>query len=364
MSDLFYPLSLIQSLQTTKLDRSLTDPFEDGASSARRLWPAKTFRRRLELKHSPLTPQEWTCLDAFHTARDGRYDSFWFRDNVNRKGNFKVRFSETLTQPRDAALTRGLGLKLDETAATRDLVSVYEIAEAAGLFPLLWYDANRELYLEHNGQIATDPFVCDSSRSGFYSLPWNTHIEFTGLLTPYQAYSFKGTNQAQGVLPFTSLATGQPACTVFAFVRQTGSYANQVLFSFGSGAAGQLGLQWTVDNCYAPWYGTAGLIAPDHGCYNSEGEEWRSIALAWPASSNNYRLGVNGVCTDLTSSVARSYVQAPPNLGCAAGGAYAANPSHADTENFIGQILVFNVQLTAPQILALHNLLSHQYPNS
>ena len=93
MSDVLYPLGPVGSLDVKRFDRTVFDEFEDGSTTARRLWTAKTFKRRFEISHQNLTETEMRKLGAFLAARDGRYDAFWFRDNWNRGGNAKVRLA-------------------------------------------------------------------------------------------------------------------------------------------------------------------------------------------------------------------------------------------------------------------------------
>ena len=98
MSDVAYPIGFIQDLAISYVDRVIGDDFEDGATSTRRLWAASAFRRRIRIQHARLKPTEYRPLADFFRAR-GRYDSFWFRDNSERRtGNYKVRFAAPLEE--------------------------------------------------------------------------------------------------------------------------------------------------------------------------------------------------------------------------------------------------------------------------
>src|SRR6185295_10427091 len=105
MSDVFYPISGFKDIQVQYLDRTVKDEFEDGSESAMRLWPDKTFKRIFTCQHMPLSAQEFGYVKSFFSARSGQYDSFWFRDNVNRQGNAKVRLAKPLQIRRNGQIT-------------------------------------------------------------------------------------------------------------------------------------------------------------------------------------------------------------------------------------------------------------------
>src|SRR5690349_16698129 len=134
MSNVFYPLSLIERLKSTRFERSLVDAFEDGTTSARNTWPAQYFKRRFTVMHSPLTASEWRYLRSFYSQRTGRKDAFWFRDNVHREGNASVRFAGELVSQFDGAARR-VSFDLEEVGPIRALPEFDELATAAGFTP-------------------------------------------------------------------------------------------------------------------------------------------------------------------------------------------------------------------------------------
>ena len=125
MSDVLYPISMISKMAVTRRERTLLDEFEAGNVQARRLWAEKSFKRQFEVQHAPLTLEELRRLNAFHAQRSGMADSFWFRDNISRGGNAKVRFADAHGFAQQAG-ERAVRVRLDEVDVTRALVDADE----------------------------------------------------------------------------------------------------------------------------------------------------------------------------------------------------------------------------------------------
>ena len=118
MTNVLYPLGLIEQLKVTPSTRVLSDVFEDGSTNTRLLYPAQNFKRHFVLQHAPLTLDEYRFLRSFHSQRGGLYDAFWFRDNVNRAGNARVRFAKPLPEEHNGVLFN-TQTEMDEVAAIR-----------------------------------------------------------------------------------------------------------------------------------------------------------------------------------------------------------------------------------------------------
>lgn len=352
MSDVFYPLSLIEKLHSETFERTVVDPFEDGSSSSRRIWAAQYFKRRYTLTHAPLTAAEWRYLRSFYVQRNGQYDSFWFRDNVHREGNAKVRFASALPKDFQGAARR-LSFPMEEVAALRVLPENEELVTAAGSTPILWFDANRELYYEHAGSVyKPDAFAYDSVLA--FPAPWQggTSLPLGGTTSQYQHYAF--TNSQWGRTSSIAALTGaQPAATVFAIAKHGTVSSKQVVFGVGAmGAGGALGLAVSASNAYEPWIGgseTWGTATQSNGTNNT----WRSFGITWAASSNTANFYVNGAAA-LTEAETRNYSTGPLTLGAAVDGTLKCDGN-------VAHVMVFAAQLTHNQIKAVHNLLGYQY---
>src|SRR6185436_18930761 len=146
MSDVLYPLGKIESSEITLVDHTVVDAFEDGSSSSRRIWSASHFKRRIQIKHAPLSETDFRCLRSFFGARSGRYDPFWFRDNVHRTGNVRARLAENFPAKKSGSRVYELELKFEEVSPIRLLPDREDVFAAAGAYPIFWFDANRELF--------------------------------------------------------------------------------------------------------------------------------------------------------------------------------------------------------------------------
>jgi hypothetical protein len=358
MSDVFYPVGLVRSVRAQNFSRVLSDEFEAGNVNTRRLWSAQNLKRRLGVQHAPLTSEEFAWLKGFHAKRDGQYDYFWFRDNVNRGGNIKARYAGPLDHSKSNPNTFDVGFDLEEAAPVRqnpDILDIYEaIAAIPPLWsePLLWWDANREIYYEHLGVQYNTFDVYDHSGNG------NAGVWQAGNLIPnniygqWQDYFFNATQWAKTAGNFNISGT-QPACTIFLICKAASSAAQRVLFSVGTKGTGQtLGIQLTAANNFAPYIGGSEAWSTTIQA-NSPVSTYRSLAVVWSASSNTANMRVNAVALG-PESMTRSYVAGPASIG-------AASDGTAGYSGYVAQILVFNAALTTTQIKALHNLFAYQY---
>jgi hypothetical protein len=337
----------------------VADEFENGSTMTRLIWNAQHFKRKFEIAHGALTLAEYRYLRSFYSQRSGGYDGFWFRDNVNRKGNANVRFASSLADDHDGTLFNAQ-VTLEEIAAIRALPEWDEVATAAGYTPALWYDANREFYLSHAGTVLTDTSVYDSANQN-YGAPWQAGaLSLGGSAAQYQTYNFTGTNWARTASNISELAGAQPACTLFAIVKQSTTATKQVLFSIGAmGAGTALGIALAADNRYEPWLGGSETWTNARQ-NNSAADTYRSLALVWTGSSNSVTLYTNAASVG-TDSVTRSLTAGPAALGAAIDGTLKANAGASMTNNSLAHVLVFAGALTLAQIKAVHNLLGYQY---
>ena len=352
MSDVCYPISLIRQIDIQRLDRTLVDEFEDGSTNVRRYWGAQEFKRRLTVSHGHLTPNEFRYLRSFNAQRNGQYDSFWFRDNIHRGGNIKVRFASALPAPWSGG-AREIQLALDEVAPIRALPELEELATAAGNTPLLWYDANRAIYLSHLGTVTQDTaFWDEQARATGAALQAGT-MPLGNYLSQYQHYAFDGTAWGKTASNVATLAPTQPACSVFAIAKHGTTASKQVIFGVGAMGAGKaVGLAISASNNYEPWLGGSevwGTALQSNGTPDT----WRSFGITWAAASDVANFYVNGAAA-LTESETRSYTAGPISLGAAIDGTLK-------TTGNVAHILVFAAQLTFAQVKAVHNLLGYQY---
>jgi len=362
MSNLFYPVGLIQNLDIQQMDRTLVDAFENGTTSARSYWAANNFKRIFQITHAPLKPAEFKYLKSFYAQRSGQFDTFWFRDNIGRNGNASVRFSQALYHERHqqvVTLTKQY-VNLAEVAPIRALPEFDEVTAAAGSAPVIWYDANREYYLQHCGAVILDPLGQTLDVMGNYRATWQAGtINFgSSIFGQYQYYNFSGVEWAKTAANITQLAGTQPACTIFCIFKASVSAANQVLFSIGNNSTGgALGVALKSSNAIAAWLGGA-TYGPD---MSYTADTFMSAAIAWVGSSNEHSVYLNAAYQYNSSSYARSLVAGPLVLGAAPNGALIANPSNAMANCNLAHVLVFAGNLTLAQIKAVHNLLGYQY---
>lgn len=354
MSDVLYPIGLIATLRATVVDRTIKDEFESGNTMTRNLWAANSFKRRFDVLHNPLTYEEFKYLDDFYTERGGGKDYFWFRDNSNRRGNAKVRFAAPLPEDRGPAVYPGVQVQLEEIAPLRALPGVIAVKNAGGSSPLLWWDPNREIWYEHQGTIYKDVQTFDA-QGNLYPAVWQggTALNLAGTLTQWQDYQFATSEWAKTAINIGTLAPTQPAATVFAIAKCGTIASKQVLVGVGAmGAGNALGIAVAADNRFEPWIGGAETWTNARS-NNSPNNTWRSVAVTWPAASNNATLYVNAVSIG-TDGNTRNYVAGPATLGAAIDGTLksAAELSH---------VLIFSSALSLAQVKALHNLFVHQY---
>jgi hypothetical protein len=350
MSAVIYPLSLLQTLSVRKFAPVITDEFEAGAVSTRRQWAERQFKRMFDVSHSPLTPAEFRYLKSFVSARGGKYDSFWFRDNLNRDGNAQVRFAEDL---RVSSMGRMLNVQvsLEEIAPVRALPELEDVVTATGLAPALWYDPNREIYYSHAGTaISGESAAYDAT--GCYAAPWQAGALLLGGATEqHQYHTFSGASWA--LAPNLSLAGTQPACTIFVIARHAAVAAKQVLISTGAmGSGAALGIAIAADNYYEPWLGgseswTNARLA------NDPASTWRSLCVVWAASSNIVSLYAGGYLLAV-DTVERSLVAGPIALGAALDGTLKVTGD-------VAQALIFAGALSADGVRALHELFAYQH---
>lgn len=351
MSDVLYPIGALKAVAVSRQDRTLVDAFEDGTTTSRRFWAAQSFKRKVQLQHAPLTLQEFRYLRSFFSQRSGGYDYFWFRDNVNRGGNLKVRFTQPLPEQWDGG-ARPVAVELAEVGPIRALPEFDEIATAAGSAPLLWYDANREYYLTHAGTVLNDTSAYDVML--IQHPVWQAGTPPIGnLLGQYQQYTFTGAEWAKTAANLAGLSGSQPACTVFAIAKHGTIAARQVLFSVGAmGTSKAVGIEVNASNFYTPFLGgseTWAIAQQSNGTPNT----WRSFAVTWAAASNSATFYTNAASIGSESNT-RAYTAGPAALGAAIDGTLKAsgNVAHA---------LVFAGALTLAQVKAVHNLLGYQY---
>lgn len=351
MSNVIYPISLIREINIERMDRTLSDEFDDGSTNVRRYWDAQEFKRRLTLVHGHLTPQEFRYLRSFNSQREGRYDSFWFRDNIHRGGNMKVRFASPLPAPWSGG-ARQIQVSLEEVAPIRALPEFDELATAAGTTPFAWYDANRELYLSHMGTVVSNASNYDVMEN--YHLPWGgTGFSLGDSAAQYQHYDGNAASIMISSGNVSQLSTTQPACTLFAIVRHTTISAQRVIGMVGglTGTDG-LGIKISASNYYEPWLGGSESYT-NAKSLNSAIDTWRSVAVVWTGASNTVTLYVNGASIG-ADSVARSYAAGKIALHSSVAGTFANN---GDTGHFIA----IAGALTLAQVKAVHNLLGYQY---
>lgn len=353
MSNFLYPLGIIANQKVSPQSKVVSDAFEDGSTQTRALWALSNFKRQIQFTHPNLTLAEYRYLRSFYSQRTGMYDSFWYRDNINRKGNVNARFAATVEDTNDGT-TFTIPVKLAEIAPIRALPEFDELMNAAnGSGPLFWYDANREKYVSHMGQIITDAAAYDSAFQN-YPAPWTGGIDLAGTIaSQYQAYHFGGTNYALSAANMTGISGIEPGFTLFAIVQSSNPSTKQVLVSVGTKGAGQtLGLVLGADNTLQPWVGdsetwTATKVA-------SVANTWSSVAITWNASNYTTNLFNNAVAIGSESNT-RSFVTGPVTLGAASDGSLPA------TGAYIAHAMAFPTMLGLPSIKILHNLLGYQF---
>lgn len=382
MSNVLYPLAPTGSLEVARISRTIKDEFEDGSQQSRRLWSEKNFKRRFTVRHQNLTRQEFEILSSFLVARDGGYDSFWFRDNWNYGGNAKVRLVGDFPIDRSGAPIYSPQLVLEEVAPVRALPSFAEVATAAGqtgnggLFHV-WLDPNREIEYTNTGDdslgIVYTPTLKNFARNdttypaydpaavhtaNYYGKLNTITAQYQSFWSPYwpsNTYRYRWKSSA-----FNSLSgSTQPAVTLFALVKHgTSTTANKVLFGVGSSGAGLAhGIQLRSDNYYAPWLGGSETWSTAQ-YENSAADTWRSIAVTWAAASNTANLYVNGALIG-SESETRNYAGGSIFLGAAPDDTLLVGAQSFN--NAIAHCMMWADDLSMAEIKAVHNLFAYQY---
>ena len=361
MSSLFYPVGLISQVRVTNANRVLIDEFEAGNTSARRLWTSKTFKRQFGVTHAPLTAAEYEQLRGFARQHDGGYDSFWFRDNVTRGGNAKVRFASPLA-PSKSRMIYDLAVELHETAAVESLPDWDEVATAAGVAPVAWYDAGRQRYTEHLGTAYYDPTIYDHTKDKSFPLVLQagTH-PLANTAAQYQHHRANGTVWAKSATNPVIAGGDQPALTWFLICRHSATTTLQAIACVGTESASArlafgVGLAGTTGN-YEAFDGVIALGSPATFA-NSPADTWRSVAVGVAGGSNSWELWVNGASIGSATST-RQLVAGPVSLfqNSGATATKIANPSNSMTNADVAHAILFNAKLTLAQIKAVHNLL-------
>jgi hypothetical protein len=358
MSSSFYPIASIARLNVTLIDRTIADEFEDGSTSARQLWPAKTFKRRFGVQHAPLTLSEFDALKSFFIARGGRYDSFYFRDNHHRGGQALVRLAKPFPISRGGSQVYSVDLDFDEVAPVRALPDLDEVTTAAGVAPIFWLDTNRQIAYKHLGSWCGEDGIYDSVSCRWWDVTKNYPGVFifgdpvlrADLATQYGATNGIGYSAAS----VPAFAYSKPALTIFTIVKHKTISAKQVILALGGSTSGSgLGLAITAAGNYEPF------IHGSHtwtGVANSPNQTYRSVAVTWPQSSDAATLYVNGSATSAGSNT-RSFTTGPIYIG-----RDAANGNVADLDNtWLAHALVIPRECSVAEIKAIHNLLAYQY---
>lgn len=366
MSDVLYPLGPIGQLDVQRFDRTIFDEFEDGSQQSRRLWTSKFFKRRFTVGHENLSEAEFRALANFFTARDGRYDSFWYRDNHNRAGNAKVRLAGDFPIQRGGPKLYSPRLVLEQTAPVRELVTKQEIIDAVAAAPssttisapTAWWDANRTIYYAHNGTNYQETLIPD--QSGAYDLAWvggsaGPLINSTGQNQLHGTYSTYYATGTEAGIAGPAWGT-QDALTIFVILIASGSGSGpKVITHAGSvGAQTALGIQIDAD-AVRPWVGasevwTGATIPTNAVC---------SVAVTWANGSNAATTFVNGSSTAAGTNT-RAYSQGAFSLGAARDGTKIG--AFTVSQLNVAHAMYFHgIAMSAANLKAIHNLFVHQY---
>lgn len=363
MSSIHYPLAAIERLKIMRENRVLIDPFEDGSQSSSRRWGTRTFKRQFQITHAPLRSWEAEALLAFHAARDGAYDPFYFRDHIYRTGPAQVRFARNLELTRER-LMNGAEVLLEETAASGALPTVTELVAAAGNTPLVWYCPERIKYFTHpTGVLTAATLTSDTTiidQMAAYDATWqHGSTLYPTLYASPDYWNFGGTQWAKTTSNPSELSGTQPAITLLAFVKPvfSGPYQEGVpLFVGTTGSATGLGVfmtngsNWKITDG-STRYGTS---------LDVNVNVWQSISVSVAASSNSVDLVKNGVVL-LTQSITRNHTSGPLTVGAYSDGTKIFNDTGAMVSAGIGQVMLWNGKLTTAQLKAVHNLFAPMY---
>lgn len=354
MSDVFYPLAGIGAIKTPRFNRVIKDAFEDGSTSARYLWTTQTFKRRVEIDHGPITIQEFNALRSFYTARNGVYDSFWFRDNVTRGGNIKCRFASPIPEEW-TSMQRPTSIALEEVAPIRSLPEYDEVDTAAGTAASVIYDPQRTVYFQHPGlSNFTEATIFDSTRTQSWPLTFQSGSNALGsVLAQYQHFDL-GAAWAKTTGNFTPITGSQPACTVFAFLkRASGGTGRKGIITLGAtGAGNALGIGYNAGS-YEPYLGGSETWSTATQS-NASGDTWRSFAVTWASASNSASFYVNAASIG-SETETRNYTAGPLVINAEPDG------TDGDTVHKIGAVIIVPAALTLAQVKAVHNLFCGHY---
>jgi len=356
MSAILYPSAQIERQIITPFDRVLKDEFEDGPAQARGLWTPQEYKHRIEVTTTPMTRAEWWRLRSFLNQR-GTFDSFYFRDNLDRTGNYEVRLREIPGREFNVA-TMQARVMMEDVAPRRHLPELDEVETATGYTIdelRLWWDPNREFYALEDGAAVTEDETWDETFHD-HRADWQASlpINLTGA-EDAQYQSYRGTNEWALCSNYSHGATGNtPIISMFIIAKSPTAAAQQVLFAYGANATGDcLGFQISAANAFTPFDGDAttwGAASQSNGTPNT----WRSFAVTATTSSNDVKFYCNGA---LLGTITRSRTQVAGNvslLGMTDGTLICDQVDVAHAMIIKGELALANVK-------ALHNLFAYQY---
>lgn len=331
--------------------RVVVDPIEAGIESRQAMWGSKMFRRAFRLTHSGLTEAEAIILNEFFADRQGTMDSFWFRDSINRSGNHRVRFNESL-KPSITRENRSVEMNLVEVGPREQLPTVDEATEGAGgNAPLIWIDANRERVTSHIGVDTFESGGYDVVSRSDFGIWEGAGARVGGLAGPFSWYPFAGSSW------LSSYQSAAPINLVIHVVfRAPASSTKQVIFSVGEvGAGSAAGVCLTAAGKLEPWYGGTEVFTG--ASYTCPANTWLSVTIPFYGPPNyETRLYINGVAFgSVVSGVSRALMAASAiALGAAPNGSL---PFFGD----VAHALVLPITMGSGDFPTLHNLLAPMY---
>jgi len=366
MSEEFYPLSGIEALSVNPLNRVETDEMEDGSETSRNLWADKMFKREIDLKHTPLTDQEAIVLRDFYTERNGSKDSFWFRDNVNRDGNYRVRFTGGTKYERMTAATK-VDVTMRQIAATKARVTLPRIIAATGgirdQVPF-WFDADKSKHWIHNySEQHEQNWFNAGALAGVDAVHQTQNLAAQVYVATdkfHNARIIGGTNAkyitANAIAKGDYIAPGSQARGLwFAMVKLPTHASKRVICGIGTVAAlSAMGIAIAADNRIEPWLGGAETFT-NARFNNSTANTWRSVAVAFEGS--DCTLYVNGVSIGTDAIVGRTYVDGKLSLGCAPDGTLALTSGIS----YLQHAMLLSDDFDATVVANLHNLFAANF---
>jgi hypothetical protein len=334
------------------------DVFEAGNTAAKLRWPAQFFKHHIELQHAPLTQAEVRYLLSFYSQRSGLYDSFWLRDNIDRTGNYNVRFAKEIAPEQDASPLRGVGIELEEVAPRRMLPFIEEVTSGAGFTPVCWYDANRRIYTTHMGVNTEEVNFIDSANGNYPLAPGVSAVaSIAGTeVSQWQAVTFASasTNWMKSGVNVSELASSAGDCTLFVIASRAASASDEIVFQVGNdtGLGKVFGFGITAGNYWEWYYGSGSFFATNARLLNTPASTYRSFAMVFTGGVTA-KLYTNGALIG-SDAITENYAAGPVALGATNNGAMKTNAS-------VGQALMFAGALTLAQVKAVHNLFAPQY---